>query len=261
MFGISWRSYWIVPVFSGCVWLGMLLGMFLWWVIDTHKAILPPENTRPGETIPYISDVGAHELQPLFIAGGTTTVVTFTTVFVAERWLRHKNRLAGNTSWLQKILSILSIIAALVGMIGMIILTCQNDLYHDRTHDICLGLFIGGYIVSAIFICWEYQRLGIHYRQHRIIRISFWIKLAFIFIEVGLVIAFGVTAYKDHYTAAAVCEWTVSLIYTLYVWSFALDFWPAFSNSQVVKENGEVEMGQTAEMAAQNDNGRSGYAY
>jgi hypothetical protein len=43
-----------------------------------------------------------------------------------------------------------------------------------------LGVFIIGYIVSAIFTCWGYQRLGIHYRQHSILRISFWVKLAFI---------------------------------------------------------------------------------
>jgi hypothetical protein len=47
----------------------------------------------------------------------------------------------------------------------------------------------GGYIISAIFICWEYQRLGIHYRQHRILRISFWIKLFFILFEVALAIS------------------------------------------------------------------------
>lgn len=45
-----------------------------------------------------------------------------------------------------------------------------------------------GYVVSAIFICIEYQRLGIKYRQHRILRMSFWVKLAFIIIEVALAI-------------------------------------------------------------------------
>lgn len=45
-----------------------------------------------------------------------------------------------------------------------------------------------GYIISAIFICAEYQRLGIHYREHRILRISFWIKLAFIIVEIALAI-------------------------------------------------------------------------
>ena len=46
----------------------------------------------------------------------------------------------------------------------------------------------GGYIVSAIFTCWEYQRLGVKYRQHRILAASFWIKLAFILVEFVLAI-------------------------------------------------------------------------
>ena len=67
-----------------------------------------------------------------------------------------------------------------MGAVGLILLTIFDNYHHNRMHNICLGVFIIGYIVSAIFICWEYQRLGIHYRQHSILRISFWVKLAFI---------------------------------------------------------------------------------
>ena len=45
-----------------------------------------------------------------------------------------------------------------------------------------------GYLISAIFICAEFQRLGIHHRQHRVLRSSFWMKLFFILIEVALAI-------------------------------------------------------------------------
>ena len=47
---------------------------------------------------------------------------------------------------------------------------------------------------------------------------SFWIKLAFIFIEVALVIGFGVCSKYRAYNAAAILEWIVSLIYIFYVW-------------------------------------------
>jgi hypothetical protein len=46
----------------------------------------------------------------------------------------------------------------------------------------------GGYVISAVFICAEYQRLGVMYRDMRILRISFWMKLIFIIIEVALAI-------------------------------------------------------------------------
>jgi hypothetical protein len=85
----------------------------------------------------------------------------------------------------------------------------------------------GGYVISAIFICAEYQRLGIHFREHRILRISFWIKLAFIFTEVALAVAFAVEQYRKRKNISAILEWTVSLIYIFYVWSFIIDFLPA----------------------------------
>lgn len=88
--------------------------------------------------------------------------------------------------------------------------------------------YSGGYIISAIFICAEYQRLGIHFREHRILRASFWIKLTFIFIEGGLAIAFGVLERGDGgVNKAAILEWVISLIYIFYVWSFCVDFLPA----------------------------------
>jgi hypothetical protein len=110
----------------------------------------------------------------------------------------------------------------------------------------------GGYIISAIFICAEYQRLGIHHREHRHLRLSFWIKLAFIFVEVALAIAFGVLRDKNHYNSAAVSEWVIALIYTFYVWSFAIDFIPAviykdgFGNKFESRET-EVEMATAME--------------
>lgn len=131
---------------------------------------------------------GASGLKPLFIAGSTVSVVVFDFAFISERWLRHKGRLAHNTNRTQKILSICSIIAAVVGALGLILLTIFDTRRHPRLHRVFLGLFIGGYIVSAVFICAEYQRLGMAFRQYKILRASFWIKLAFIFIEIALVV-------------------------------------------------------------------------
>lgn len=68
---------------------------------------------------------------------------------------------------------------------------CFHVCYETYTWT-CIRILIlsssAGYVISAIFICAEYQRLGIHYREHRVLRMSFWFKLAFIFVEVGLAI-------------------------------------------------------------------------
>ncbi|KAK4561079.1 hypothetical protein LTR86_005034 [Recurvomyces mirabilis] len=180
------------------------------------------------QSITYISDIGASKFgYPLFIAGSAVTVVVFDIAFISERWLRHKGRLAHNYNKTEKILSVFAIIFAIIGAAGLIFLTIFNTKKYPTVHDTMLVVFIAGYIISAIFICAEYQRLGIHFRQHRILRISFWIKLTFIFIELALAIAFGVLQYQQHYNKSAILEWIISLIYICYVWSFIIDFLPA----------------------------------
>jgi hypothetical protein len=115
-----------------------------------------------------------------------------------------------------------------------------------------LALFILGYIVSAIFVCAEYQRLGIHYREHRILRNSFWIKLAFILIEIGLAIGFGVTLRSGdrNRNTAGILEWVVALVFAFYVASYYLDFLPARRRNSNGKNMTEEEMAmRDSEMA------------
>jgi hypothetical protein len=113
-----------------------------------------------GQSIAYISDVGAAELKPLFIAGCCVTAVFLDLSFLSDRWLRHRGRLAPNTTIGQKVLSGLTIFFAILGTCGLILLSIFDTLQHHTLHDIFLLLFIAGYCLSAIFICWEYQRLG-----------------------------------------------------------------------------------------------------
>jgi len=62
----------------------------------------------PNQHIAYISDVGAQGLKPLFIAGCCVTTVFLDLSFAAERWLRHRGRLAKNLGTAEKVLSGLS---------------------------------------------------------------------------------------------------------------------------------------------------------
>ncbi|KAK6406794.1 hypothetical protein LTR81_018620 [Elasticomyces elasticus] len=226
MFGLS---YWFLPLFAGCVWLGTLLAMLGTWLAQGSPHY-PWQGA--GQHVTYISDIGASRWgYPLFIAGSAVMVVVFNLSFLSERWLRHKGRLTHNYTMIEKVLSICAIIGAIAGGFGLIFLTIFNTHLYPRTHISMLGLFIvlisAGYIISAIFICAEYQRLGIHFREYRILRASFWIKLTFIFVEGALAIAFGITEYRGNYNISAYLEWIVSLVYIFYVWSFIIDFIPA----------------------------------
>lgn len=180
----------------------------------------------------------------MFIAMSAVTVITFDLAFIFERYLRHTGKLARNTSHWQKVYSACATIAAIVGAVGLILLTIFDTKRHNKLHNIFLGVFIIGYIVSAIFICWEYQRLGIHYREHSILRISFWIKLFFIISEICLAIAFGVCSKEHVYNVAAVFEWVVAFIYCFYVLSFFIDFLPATRTKHHQSHETEMQMAE-----------------
>jgi len=218
-------SYWMLPLLAAVVWLSLLLGLFLHWVIDTNERHYP--SMRSGQHIAFISDIGAQELKPMFIAMCSVCTVLFDLSFAAELWLRKRGRLAPNKSLGEKILMGMTILFAIVGTAGLILLSIFDTWRHNTLHNIFLLFFIGGYWISAIFICAEYQRLGIKYREHRILRISFWTKLAFVLGEFFLVIAFASTSWTGHRNTAAVLEWIVALVFTFYVLSFVIDLWPA----------------------------------
>ena len=221
----------------------MLLAMLGDWAA-LGTPIYP--SMEDGQTIAYISDIGAFGLKPLFITGSIITTVSLDLGFAAERWLRHYGRLARNTSRRQSTLSVLAIICAVAGSAGLILLSIFDVYHHKHLHDGLLLLFIGGYIVSAIFLCAEYQRLGIHYRNHRILRISFWTKLTFILVEIALAIVFASCAWGSHRNVAAVFEWIVAFVFTFYILSFLLDLLPSVRSAHHVPQGwrqSELEKG------------------
>lgn len=231
---------WLLPVISAGMWLATLLALFINWEAQGHP-ILP--SMDPGQTIAYISDTGAYGLKPLFITGCVITTVFLDAGFAADRWLRHTGRLAPNTSRAQKILSGLAIVFALAGSAGLILLSIFDTYRHHRLHDGFLLLFIAGYVICAIFLCAEYQRLGIHYRNHRIIRVSFWAKLAFLIVEVVLAIIYASTTFTKKKNVAAVFEWVIALIFTAFILSFLLDLLPSVRTKHHVPQGYQSESG------------------
>lgn len=260
----------VLPIISGLVWLGMLLGMFLHWVITDNMRRYEP--MMKGD-IPFISHIGALELKPLFIVGCVLTSVFLDSSFLAERWLRHRGRLVPNGSLGEKILVGLTIFFAFVGTVGLILLSIFDTKRHNDLHNIFLALFIIGYLLSAVFICWEYQRLGVRklpplnraccklqltfistgYRDHRILRISFWVKLMFVLVEFALAVAFAVTQRVRARNAAAIIEWVIALIFTFYVFSFFIDLYPAIYTRD--RASRFVKPGQLREMEEATDSG------
>jgi len=145
----------------------------------------------------------------------------------------------------------LAVIFAIAGTCGLILLSIYDTLHHPRAHDGYLLLFIAGYVLSATFICAEYQRLGVHFRQHRILRLSFWAKLAFIIAEVILAVIFAATSFSGNKTVAAVFGWIIALVFAFYVFTFFVDLVPAGREAQVstnMEDMRQREAGDGAQM-------------
>ncbi|KAF2222133.1 Frag1/DRAM/Sfk1 family-domain-containing protein [Elsinoe ampelina] len=254
-FGIS---YYIFPLISAFVWTGTLMAMLIYWAA-VGKPIYPSQSQ--GQSIAFISDVGAQLLKPLFIAGSAVTVVSFDLVFINEQWLRHKGRLAPATSKSERILGILASVASIAGGAGLILLSIFDTLRYPRVHRAMLAVFIVGYLLTAIFVCAEYQRLGIHQRQYRILRASFWIKLSWCLLFLGLAIAFVVTQTLDMWNTAAIIEWVIGFLFAFFVASFAVDFLPAMRTRSKEKRFttiGQMEQGQVAGQPGYSSDGSFG---
>jgi len=149
----------VFPIIAGVVWLATLLGLLLYWTVETRG--MRYVSMSPSQHIAYISDVGADRLKPLFVTGCVITTILLDISFGADRWLRHKGRLVPNASTTEKVLSGLTIFFAVIGTVGLILLSVFDTARTPRLHNVFLLFFIAGYVLSAIFICWEYQRLGI----------------------------------------------------------------------------------------------------
>jgi hypothetical protein len=231
----------------------------------------------PGMTIPHISDVGAFTLKPLFITGSVITTIFLDLAFLSERYLRHKGRLARNATQTDKMMSILSLVFAVIGTLGLILLSILDSYRHSTLHNIFLFCFMGGYIVSAIFICWAYQRLGIrkwiavnysmdnteYYRlpgtpnsSHVILgqagvhyfgaRVRNWYVVT---TSVQLIssysksfpLGFAVCLGASFSNAGSVFEWLVAFIFTLYIASFYIDLHPAAARHKLFGDVTELQ--------------------
>ncbi|KAJ5172313.1 hypothetical protein N7492_004906 [Penicillium capsulatum] len=224
----------------------MLITMLVVWARDGK-----PHYTSMNENqhIAYISNIGAEGIQPFFITGSIITVVFLDLALFSERWLRHAGQLVPNKGKLDKACAISSLVFAVAGALGLILLSIFDTKHHPNLHDAFLVLFIAAYIISAVLICAEYLRLGIFYRsQHRVLIVSFFIKLSFIIIELALAIAFAICAKSKDISKrdpSAVLEWIISFVFTGYVLSFVVDLLPSVRTRNHVPQ-GEKRIAMTS---------------
>ncbi|OJJ80453.1 Frag1/DRAM/Sfk1 family protein [Aspergillus glaucus CBS 516.65] len=209
---------WGFPTVAASTWLAMLLAMLgHWTMIGEPKYGL----MKPGQNIPFISDIGAQELKPLFIIGCITTVLLLNLSFY---------QYVQNKGYINSLCAHGSFLFTVIGSIGLILLSVFDNIAHHFMHDTCVTIFIVGYLVSAALMCLDYIYLGItHALQESMLITSFVIKMSFIVIELALIIAFQITEHT-HYNKnnmAATLEWVIAFVFTGYILSLIIDLLPS----------------------------------
>lgn len=181
----------------------------------------------------FISDVAASSwhIQPIFIACSGAQGLLFVLSLISERWLRHQRRLRPNFEQADRALSITSICCALVGEIGILIVSIFNTHDFHRVHEGLLVIFIVFLGLSAVFTCAEYGILDRETQHKRHIVVSFYFKIVWFIIELGLAISFPTTGNRSE-NGSAVVEWTLAFIYPFYQLMLAYDLWPAYNKTK-----------------------------
>ncbi|KAK9463516.1 Frag1/DRAM/Sfk1 family-domain-containing protein [Lipomyces oligophaga] len=230
----KFRHYWILPLITAGAWWGMLVALMAVWAGDGYGSHLFPSQVA-GTYIPYISDIGASGVQPVFIACGIVQGVCFVLSVAAERYLRHAHRLAPNNYKREKYLGAAAIFFAFVSMIGIIFLTIFDTQHHHTAHMTNVCIFCAGAGVSACCSIGEYWILRRTYYEVQWLRFSYLLKFIWVVIALGLAIAFA--SVPSDYGSAAV-EWSLAYFYPLYALILFVDLLPATKTSQNREHSG-----------------------
>lgn len=183
-----------------------------------------PHYVSEDGNIPYISDIGADILKPLFIAVCSVTAVCFVLALILERWLRHRGRLLPNMRRRERVFSVLSIIGCLIGGVGLILLSIFDTKRHMKAHRGFLLIFMVGVALSALFTILEFRWLNkAHARRSRRLKLSYIAKGIIAGILVLLAIAFGACLARSVNDPGAILEWVIAFGFTFFLLTFVFD--------------------------------------
>jgi len=211
-----WFYVWI-PILGAFIWFSTLLAMLITW-FATGK----PHYVSMDGRIPYISDIGADILKPLFIVGCCITAVSFFLTLFIERWLRHSGRLMPNMRTRERVFGSLAVLGAFIGGTGLILLSIFDTKRHVSLHRLFLLIFMVGVALSAIFSVVEYRWISKEFHYVRTLRLGYLAKAIIAGVLIVLAFAFGVALYKST-EAGAVLEWAISFGFTFYLLTFYYD--------------------------------------
>lgn len=232
--------YYIIPVLALIVWWGMLIAMLSAWSIQGHPIydFMGPLHQDPV----YISDIGATNLQPLFISCAGFQAIFFVGTLVMEYILRTHGKLQPYVSTKQPIYAIVSIVCAVIGQLGILFVSIFNTKNFHHVHISMVGIFIAFCFFACLFNFFNSFIFGnfpqrLHPSHERVIfgphrwsnlyMVSFFLKCFWLVAAATFAICFGAFMKSGNDSMSAIFEWTISFWYGLLLLLWAIDLFPS----------------------------------
>lgn len=231
--------YYIIPLICLIVWWGMLIAMLV-----CYAAQGKPQYSWNDEyqNPPYISDIGATNLQPLFIACSGFQAIFFVGTLTMEYFLRRYKKLQPFVSTKQPKFSIISIGLSIISQLGILFVSIFKTTKYNKVHLSMVAVFI---IFAFLTCCFNFlnsfifgnypQRLSpnhekVIFSKHRwgnLYMVSFFFKCCWLAGAVVFAVLFGYYMKTDKPSLSAIFEWTISFWYGLLLVFWSMDLFPS----------------------------------
>lgn len=232
--------YYVIPLVALVVWWGMLIALLSCWSLQGHPiySFMLPDTQDPV----YISDVGATNLQPLFISCTGFQLIFFIGTMVMEYVLRTKQKLQPYVSSKQPKFAIVSIICAILGQLGILFVSIFKTTKYPTVHLTMVGVFIFFIFWACFFNFMNSFIFGnfpqrLHPNHERVIfgkhrwanlyMVSFFFKLVWLSAAFAFALCFGIFMEKGNDSLSAAFEWTISFWYGLLLVLWSMDLFPS----------------------------------
>ncbi|KAK6203458.1 Frag1/DRAM/Sfk1 [Scheffersomyces amazonensis] len=233
--------YYLVPIICLIVWWGMLIALLVAWSIQGHPiyAFMGPEHQDPV----YISDIGATNLQPLFISCAGFQAIFFVGTLALDLYLREKHKLQPFIKSRQHKLAIISIICAVIGQLGILFVSIFNTKNFKYVHLSMVAIFIAFSFFACFFNFFNSftfgnnpQLLSPYHKEdvifgykkwHNLYMVSFWMKAFWLVAAFFFAVLFGAFMKSGHDSTSAIFEWLISFWYGLLLVMWSIDLLPS----------------------------------
>lgn len=232
--------YYLIPLVALVVWWGMLIALLSAWSLQGRPIydFMNGESQNPV----YISDVGATNLNPLFISCTGFQLIFFVGTLLMEYILRKKQKLQPYVSTKQPTFAILSIIFAVIGQLGILFVSIFKTTTYHTVHLTMVAVFIFFIFWSCFFHLLNSFIFGnfpqrLHPNHERVLfgtrrwenlyMVSFFFKLFWLLAAVAFAICFGYFMKSGKASLSALFEWLISFWYGLLLVMWSMDLFPS----------------------------------